>query len=139
MSEICFLVLHVNDILLATNDKGLLYDVKQSLSKNFDMNDITNVRKMSLKGKKMQQLPYASIVGSLMHAQVCTRPDIVFDAGMLRRYHSNPSLVHCRVVKKVMRCLKGTKDYMLIYKLTNNLEVVGYSNSNFAGCVDSRK
>ena len=36
-SNICFLVLYVDDILLATNDKGLLYDVKQFFYKNFDM------------------------------------------------------------------------------------------------------
>ena len=40
-SKICFLVLYVNDILLATNDKGLLYEVKQFLSKNFDMKDMS--------------------------------------------------------------------------------------------------
>ena len=39
-SKICFLVLYVDDILLATNDKGMLYEVKQFLSKNFDMKDI---------------------------------------------------------------------------------------------------
>ena len=36
-SKICFLVLYVDDILLATNDKDLLHEVKQFLSKNFDM------------------------------------------------------------------------------------------------------
>ena len=36
-SKICFLVLYVDDILLATNDMGTLYEVKQFLSKNFDM------------------------------------------------------------------------------------------------------
>ena len=40
-SKICFLVLYVDDILLATNDKGLLYQVKQFLSKNFDMKDMS--------------------------------------------------------------------------------------------------
>lgn len=39
-SKICFLVLYVDDILLATNDKGLLREVKQFLSKNFDMKDM---------------------------------------------------------------------------------------------------
>ena len=39
-SKICFLVLYVDDNLLATNDKGLLYEVKQLLSKNFDMKDM---------------------------------------------------------------------------------------------------
>ncbi|KAL0439286.1 UNVERIFIED_CONTAM: Secreted RxLR effector protein [Sesamum latifolium] len=38
-----------------------------------------------------------------------------------------------------MRYLQGTKDYMLMYRRTENLEVIGYSDSDFAGCVDSRK
>ncbi|RVW47129.1 hypothetical protein CK203_070214 [Vitis vinifera] len=38
-----------------------------------------------------------------------------------------------------MRYLQGTKDYKFMYRRTSNLEVVGYSNSNFAGCVDLRK
>ena len=36
-SKICFLVLYVDDILLATNDKGLLHEVKQILFENFHM------------------------------------------------------------------------------------------------------
>ena len=39
-SKTCFLVLYVDDILLATNDKGMMHGVKQSLSKNFDMKDM---------------------------------------------------------------------------------------------------
>ena len=39
-SKICFLVLYVDDILLATNDKGMLHEVKQFLSKNFEMKDM---------------------------------------------------------------------------------------------------
>ncbi|KAL0413635.1 UNVERIFIED_CONTAM: Retrovirus-related Pol polyprotein from transposon TNT 1-94 [Sesamum radiatum] len=92
-----------------------------------------------LKGEQMKDIPYASGIGSLMYAQVCTRPNIAFVVGMLGRYQSNPSLDHWKAVKKVMRYLQGTKDYMLMYRQTKNLEVVGYSDSEFAGCVDSRK
>ncbi|KAL0413871.1 UNVERIFIED_CONTAM: Secreted RxLR effector protein [Sesamum radiatum] len=74
-----------------------------------------------------------------MYAQVCTRPDITFAVGILGRYQSNPGLDHWRAAKKVMRYLQGTKDYMLMYRRTENLEVVGYLDSDFAGCVDSRK
>ncbi|KAL7131932.1 hypothetical protein ABFS83_12G038100 [Erythranthe nasuta] len=38
-----------------------------------------------------------------------------------------------------MRYLQGTKDYMLSYRRSDQLEVIGYSNSDFAGCLDSRK
>ena len=39
-SKTCFLVLYVDDILLASNDKGLLYEVKQFLSKHFEIKDM---------------------------------------------------------------------------------------------------
>ena len=37
-----------------------------------------------------------------------------------------------------MRYLQGTKDFMLTFRRSNSLEV-GYSDSDFAGCIDSRK
>ena len=38
-----------------------------------------------------------------------------------------------------MRYLQGTKDYMLMYRRIDSLEVIGYSDIDFDGCVDSRK
>ncbi|XP_068647519.1 secreted RxLR effector protein 161-like [Aristolochia californica] len=38
-----------------------------------------------------------------------------------------------------MRYLQGTKDYKLTYKRSDHLEVIGYSDSDFVGCLDSRK
>ena len=58
---------------------------------------------------------------------------------MLGRYQSNPGIDHWKAAKKVMRYLQGTKDYMLMYRWTDNLEVIGYSDSDYAGCIDSRK
>ena len=92
-----------------------------------------------LERKQMENIPYASIVGSLMYAQTCTRPDISFAVGMLGRYQSNPGLDHWKAAKKVLRYLQGTKDHMLTYKRSDHLEVIGYTNSDFVGCVDTRK
>ena len=58
---------------------------------------------------------------------------------MLGRYQSNPGLDYWKAAKKVMRYLQGTKNFMLLYRWTNNLIAVGYSDSNLAGCVDSCK
>ncbi|XP_047326892.1 secreted RxLR effector protein 161-like [Impatiens glandulifera] len=58
---------------------------------------------------------------------------------MLGRYLSNPGMDHWVAVKRVMRYLKRTKDYMLTYKKLDQLEIVGYSDSDFAGCQDSRR
>ena len=88
---------------------------------------------------RWKNIPYASIVGSIMYAQTCTRPDISFVVGMLGRYQSNPGLDHWKAAKKVLRYLQGTKNHMLIYRRSNQLEVIGYSDSDYAGCIDTRK
>ena len=46
---------------------------------------------------------------------------------------------HWRAAKKVMRYLQGTKYYMLMYRQTDNLDLVGYSDVYFTGCVGSHK
>ena len=53
----------------------------------------------------MDNIPYASLVGSFMYAQTCTRHDISFAIGMLGRYQSNLGLFHWRAAKKVLRYL----------------------------------
>ena len=50
--------------------------------------------KTTLKIKEMQKVPYASVVGSLMYAQICTHPNIAFIVGELSRYLSNPRMDH---------------------------------------------
>ena len=87
--------------------------------------------------REMQKIPYASAVGSLGYAQVCTRPDLAYIVGMLGRYLSNPGMDHWKAAKRVMRYLQRTKHYMLTYKRSDQLEIVGYSDSDFAGCKDS--
>ena len=44
--------------------------------------------------ERMKTVPYASVVGSLMYAMLCTWPDICFAVGMASRYQSNPGLEH---------------------------------------------
>ena len=44
--------------------------------------------------KYMEKVPYASVVGSLMYAMLCTRPDICFTVSMVSRYQSNLRTMH---------------------------------------------
>ena len=81
----------------------------------------------------MQKIPYASAVGSLMYAQVCMRPDIAYIVGMLGRYLSNPGLDHWKAAKWVMQYLQRRKYFMLTYRKSDQLEIIGYSDSNFVG------
>jgi hypothetical protein len=88
----------------------------------------------------MKMVPYASAVRSLMYAQVCTQPDLSFVTGMLERCQKNLDKPHWDGVKKALRYLQGTKGLMLTYKKSDApLEIVGYSDSDFMGCLDTEK
>jgi hypothetical protein len=89
---------------------------------------------------EMKVVAYISVVGSLMYAQVCTCPDLVFVTRMLGRYQINPGKCHYDGIKKVLRYLQGTKGIMLTYnKSYAPLEIVGYSDSDFVGCLATDK
>ena len=79
-----------------------------------DRFNLNQCSKNDLKREQMKNIPYASAVGSLMYAQICTRPYIAFVVWMLWRYQSNPCLDHWRAAKKVIRYLQGTKDYAYV-------------------------
>ena len=46
---------------------------------------------------------------------------------------------HWKAAKKVIRYLQGTKDFMLTFRRSDSLEATDYSDSDFTGCIDSRK
>ena len=50
--------------------------------------------KIHVEIERIRGIPYASAVGSLMYAILCTRPDICFVVGMVSRYQSDPSKEH---------------------------------------------
>jgi hypothetical protein len=88
---------------------------------------------------QMKAILYASAVGSLQYAQVCTRPDLAFIIGVLGRYQDNPGIEHWKMVKKALRYVQGTKGLMLKYKRSDSLEIRGYSDADFAGDKYDRK
>ena len=86
----------------------------------------------------MRRVPYASVVGSLMYSILCTRPDICYVIGIVSRYQSNPGLAHWIEVKHILKYLRRTRNYMLIYSGAD-LNPVGYTDSDFMSDKDSRK
>jgi hypothetical protein len=87
----------------------------------------------------MKAVPYASAVGSLQYAHVCTRPDLAFITGVLSRYQANPGIVPWKMVKKVLRYVQGIIDFMLTYRRSDSLEIKGYLDAEYAGDKDDRK
>ena len=87
---------------------------------------------------EMRRVSYASVVGSLMYAMVCTRPNIAFVVGTLRRYMSNPCKEHCAIVKWILKYLKGTSSVCLRYGSGEPM-LEGFTDSDMLGDVDSSR
>nr|GEY37494.1 hypothetical protein [Tanacetum cinerariifolium] len=66
--------------------------------------------------KRMQNVPYASAVGSIMYAMRCTRPDVVFAQNVTSRFQHNPCDIHWTTVKNILKYLRNTKDMFLVYR-----------------------
>ena len=83
---------------------------------------------------------YRSIVGSLRYL-VHTRPDLAFSVGYVSRFMEEPHEDHMAAVKQILRYVAETKDKGLFYGRKKGTELVltGFSDSDHAGDVDSRK
>ncbi|GKD66672.1 zinc finger, CCHC-type containing protein, partial [Tanacetum coccineum] len=88
----------------------------------------TNEKLMPNNGQAVSQLEYSRLIGCLMYVITCTRPDIAFIMGKLSRYTSNPGTQHWQAIQLVLKYLKKTIDYRLMY--------TGYP-SVLEGCTDA--
>ena len=82
---------------------------------------------------------YQKAIGSLTYAAICTRPDISAAVSALSSFMSNPSEVHWTGVKRILRYLRGTSNYGLVYDGNNVNELVGFSDADWAGDVNTRR
>lgn len=82
---------------------------------------------------------YREIVGSLIYAMTCTRPDISWIMSKLSQTLANPKMENLVAAKHVLRYLKGTNDYELRFKKNYvMLCLLGFSNSDWASSVEDR-
>ena len=89
----------------------------------------------------MKKIPYSSVVGCIMYAMVCTRPNLACGIRVLSRFMLNPGKHHWHAAKWMLRCLKGTVDHGIVYGRVNKSadQVQGYVDSDFAGKLDKRR
>ena len=81
--------------------------------------------------EKMKDVPYASAIGSIMYAMLCTRPDVCLAISTAGRYQSNPGVDHWTAVKNILKYLKRTKDMFLVYGGDKELIVNHYVDASF--------
>eukprot|EP00253_Pinus_taeda_P029216 PITA_29216 len=81
---------------------------------------------------------FRQLVGSLIYL-TATKPDISFSVSYISRFMSAPKVDHWIAAKRVLRYVRGTSDYGLLYTRNSDPILSGYTDSDWAGSVDDRK
>ncbi|KAG8068859.1 hypothetical protein GUJ93_ZPchr0005g15577 [Zizania palustris] len=89
-------------------------------------------------GKPVDQKLYRSMIGSLLYL-TASRPDIMFSVCMCARFQAAPKDCHLMAVKRILRYLKHSIHIGLWYPKGAKFKLIGYSDSDYAGCKVDRK
>jgi hypothetical protein len=87
---------------------------------------------------KIDETLYRTLIGCLMYL-TATRPDIMNATSILSRYMHCASEIHFQAAKRIVRYIKGTIDYGLKFCQVKNSILHGYSDSDWANCVDDMR
>lgn len=88
----------------------------------------------------INNVPYQEAIGSLLYLSQGMRPDICYIVNKLSSFNNKPELQHWLAVKRVLRYIKGTRDYKLIFNQNKEEEkVFGYCDSDWASDTNGRR
>jgi hypothetical protein len=114
----------------------------EALLSKYKMTDC-NAAKTPMTTKRLEELkndqsckkdvPYRSLVGSLLYLATHSRPDIAFAVGELSKFNDKYGDEQWTAVKRVLRYLKATKDYQQIFSRDGPDQITGYCDSDWAG------
>ncbi|RVW44911.1 Retrovirus-related Pol polyprotein from transposon TNT 1-94 [Vitis vinifera] len=153
--KVVFLVLYVDDILLIGNDVESLSKVKNWLASQFQMKDlgeanyILGIQMTRDRKNRLLALSQAAYIDKVLvkfamensKKGICLL-DMEFislkSMGVVSRYQSNPGLDHWVAVKHILKYLRRTRNYMLVYS-GRELIPIGYTDSDFQSDRDFRK
>jgi hypothetical protein len=89
-------------------------------------------------GNLVNSTNFRKLVGSLRYL-TATRPDIVYGVGLISRFMDSPRQSHWQAAKRILRYVKGTIDEGIFYSSSAKLELIGYTDSDWAGETETRK
>ncbi|CAH2103986.1 unnamed protein product [Euphydryas editha] len=119
----------------------------ETILKRFNMSDCSSCdtpMEINLKMEKDinnnsdKKYPYQQLIGSLMYLSVLTRPDITFSVSFLSQYNNCFNERHWKHLKRLLKYLKGTKEYGLVYKKTT-VNLHGFVDADWASCALDRR
>ncbi|XP_071688769.1 uncharacterized mitochondrial protein AtMg00810-like [Rutidosis leptorrhynchoides] len=89
-------------------------------------------------GVDVNATDYRRLIGSLSYL-VNTRPDISYSVGVISRFMESLKVSHLNALKQIVRYIKGTTDYGLVYRRGGDGKLLGYSNSSHGVDIIDRK
>ena len=90
------------------------------------------------KDPKIEIASYQKLIGKLLYLSH-TRPDICYTVNVLSQFMHSPRNSHFQAANQVLRYLKGTPGLGISYRKTGKIDLVLYTDSDFAGSrVDCR-
>ena len=101
------------------------------------MSPITKLDKDE-KGKNVNQKLYRGMIGSLIYL-AASRPNVMFCVCLCARFQACPKESHLIALKRIFRYLFGTKNLGLWYPKKLSLELIGFSDADYAGSKTDRK
>jgi hypothetical protein len=112
----------------------------KDMLKRFDMADSKPIKTpmalnghldLNEEGKSVDQKVFRFMIGSLLYPYA-SRPDIMLSVCMCARFQANPKECHLMAVKR--RYLVHTPNLGLWYPKGSTFYLLGYSDSDYAGC-----
>uniref|UniRef100_A0A2N9J288 Integrase catalytic domain-containing protein n=1 Tax=Fagus sylvatica TaxID=28930 RepID=A0A2N9J288_FAGSY len=131
-SSFIALLVYVDDILIASNDMESVTKLKKSLDAEFKLKDLDGTL---LDDPSVSQ---KDLVGRLLYLTV-TRPDLSYSVQKLSQYMAKPTTSHLTAAHRVLRYIKGSPGQGLFFSSSNNLHLKSFSDSDWAGCPDTRR
>ncbi|XP_052874743.1 uncharacterized mitochondrial protein AtMg00810-like [Gossypium arboreum] len=87
---------------------------------------------------RVDEKEYMSLVGCLLYL-TATIPDLMHAVSLLARFMHYCNVVNFKAAKRVLRYIKGTLKFGMLFKKEEKLNLVGYSDSDWASCIDDMK
>lgn len=87
----------------------------------------------------LAKLPYRSLVGCCLYLAQATRYDIYYVVQQLSQYLDCYSYSHWNAAVHLVRYLKGTRNLQLVLGGTNPIQLTGFTDSDWANCLDTRR
>lgn len=86
----------------------------------------------------MDEKLYRALIGSLLYLNA-NRPDLCLSVGICTRYQAHPKESHLNAVKRIIKYVKGTLNFGLHYTFETNVNLAGFCDGKWAGCLDDRR